>query len=767
MKLNVFPINIEFDQYTLSREPFSLDRLAELRRLHNHTHSFFRNGDYIYISNKDGDDQTIIGNPVSINTFSQPEITSSLIKHIFFRTFKDRFPTKIPVDFYPFTFFSEQIKDDIIYQFLPQSLQSLVGYKKVIELQLRLIQANKPIFGFVINVRRNWVFLKTCEQLVLEGFPLKNLDVVHSEVLPGLKNVLAPNEEFVGVVQDVVGEKAKIETNKGIVEFPLSELFLRKTRFNIATYLSYATSTRKSEEILRVIDSKKTEMLNPKRLYGEILKISESLFAAKDEHGVKRAILFENKDGFSYSVDYSPIDVSNTIELKTPTFIFDPAAVKTESSNPDKGLSNFGPYDSINFDTKSPHFLCVCHKDNRGAFATFLAELKDGIPTSKYFKKGLLKKYDLKNITYTIIELPAYDFGEYIKAIRDYSGNKPDGAIIEIPGEWKEIRGDGNPYYKIKAKLLSLEIPVQYITYDKVRGSNEYILNSVALQIYAKLGGTPWVLPSSRSVDREIIIGVGHSWSRQNQFSGSANTRVVGITTFLSSDGQYLLSDKARDVLYEKYFDELLRSLKNSIQKLEKEQGWNNGDTIRLIFHIFKPIKNVEFEVVSKLVTEIKNYKIQFAFVTISKSHPYVLFDTQQPGLPKYGGNGMKGEYIPNRASNVFLDSNTCIVQMFGARELKTDLHGMSNPIQIRVRVPQGSFDSGPIDHLLFSDLTYIVQQIYSFTYLSWRSFLPAEQPATMLYSALMSKLLSRLRKVDGWDPDSLNYKLKRKKWFL
>ena len=70
-------------------------------------------------------------------------------------------------------------------------------------------------------------------------------------------------------------------------------------------------------------------------------------------------------------------------------------------------------------------------------------------------------------------------------------------------------------------------------------------------------------------------------------------------------------------------------------------------------------------------------------------------------------------------------------------------------------------------EKLLFTDLSYIVQQIYSFTYLSWRSFLPGEKPASMLYSDLISKLLGKMRKVDGWDPDSLHYKLKRKKWFL
>lgn len=766
MKLNFFPIQLDFDEFQINTETYTAERLSELRSKFNSTHSFFRHGDDIFISNKEGDDSIVLGKPAQVKTYTQHEITSSLLKHLFFRTFKDRFPAYIPIDFYPFRFFSGQSKDDIIFDALPENLKNVIGYKKLIEVQLRLINYSHQLkFGFVINIERNWIFEKSCAELHKEGFDLRNLDVLHSEILPGLKNILAPNEEFIGVVKEVSDGVAQVKTSHGVQSYQLTELFLKKTKFNISNYLSFISSPEKSDEILSIIENRKAEIHNARKLYDEIKKIAQNLFTYKDENGNAQQVLFQNKDGFCFTVDPNPLDATNTIEFKSPTFIFDHAATKTENFNADTGLTNYGPYDSLVFDIKSPNILCICHKDNRGYFTKFLAELRDGIPSSKYFKKGFQKKYDLKQVGFNVRDISYYVIDEYLKVIRE-NEVRPDAAIIEIPSDWKSLRDNENPYYLIKAKLLSLEIPVQYVTYERVRNYNEYILNSIALQLYAKLGGIPWVLPSNRSVDREIVIGIGHSWLREGRFSGATQTRIVGITTFLSSDGQYLLSDKAKDVPYEEYFNELLRSLKNSIQKLEQDQGWNDGDTIRLIFHIFKPIKNVEFEVVSQLVTEIKKYRIQFAFVTISKSHPFLMFDPSQQGIR--GANGRtKGEYVPNRANNIFLDSSTCLVQMLGARELKTDLHGMSNPIQIKIRMPQGNYAPNNLDDILFSDLTYITQQIYSFTYLSWRGFLPGELPATMFYSSLISKLLSRLRKVQGWDPDSLNYKLKRKKWFL
>jgi len=761
MQLNYFPIHFDFEKYQIFTEPYSPERLSELRSMYNSTHSFFKNGDKIYISNKDGDENLVLGKLAERNTFGDNEVTGSLIKHIFFRTFKDRFKRYTPVDFYPFRFFSG--KDDIIKHALPDKLKDKICYKKLIEVQLRLTEINGvKRFGFLINIRRNWIFNISCAELHAEGFDLKNLDVLHAETLPGLTNILAPNEEFVGTLKEIVGTKATVETNEGLKEFELKELFIRKTKFNIWNYLSFATSQRKSDEILNIIESKRSDIYNPKSLYAEITRIAEHLFT---ENG--QPVLFQNKDGFCFTVNRKPLDISNTIQLRKPTFIFDHAGTKNNNSNPDEGLSNFGPYDSITFDIKTPNILCICNKNNRGVFTNFLSGLKDGLPQSKYFQKGLQRKYDLQDVLFNVKEIQDFTVNEYLDAIRSEDERKPHLAIIEIPAAFKRYDDRNNPYYAIKAKLLSLEIPVQYVTSEVINSHNEYILNSLALQMYAKMGGIPWVLPSQRSVDREIVIGIGHSWLRKNQYAGAEQNRVVGITTFLSSDGQYLLADKVKDVAFEDYFTELLKSLKNSIQRLSSEQGWSEGETVRLIFHIFKPIKNTEFDVISQLVREINQFNIKFAFVTISQHHPYMLFDINQPGVQKYGNSNTIGAYIPNRGSNIFLDSETCIVQMLGASELKTAKQGMSKPIQIKIRTPQGNYDNNGLNDLIFHDLSYITQQIFSFTYLSWRSFLPGEEPATMKYSNLISRLLGKMRSVPGWDADKLNYGLKRKKWFL
>ena len=79
------------------------------------------------------------------------------------------------------------------------------------------------------------------------------------------------------------------------------------------------------------------------------------------------------------------------------------------------------------------------------------------------------------------------------------------------------------------------------------------------------------------------------------------------------------MASTCKTVPYEDYFTELLQNLENSIKVLSAENGWSEGDTVRVIFHIFKPIKNIEADVVAELMQRFPTYNVRFAFVTISK----------------------------------------------------------------------------------------------------------------------------------------------------
>jgi hypothetical protein len=233
-------------------------------------------------------------------------------------------------------------------------------------------------------------------------------------------------------------------------------------------------------------------------------------------------------------------------------------------------------------------------------------------------------------------------------------------------------------------------------------------------------------------------------------------TKVVGITTFFSGEGRYLQGNKCSDVDYNDYFNELLTSLRVSIEDVSKEFNWKKDSTILIIFHIFKPIKMVEAQVVEKLISEFTQYRIKYAFVTISEHHPFLLFDPSQRGDDRSG----KGEYLPQKGTNLILSSFSCLLQSRSVDDIRTKKHGVPKPLLIKI-IPSENLN------INFGDLSHITQQIYQFSNLSFSGFNTSKTPVTIFYSDKIASWLSRLKKIEGWKPEVVNTELKRKKWFL
>lgn len=765
MYLNFFPIEFEFDNYNyhVVRVRSQQGLLGRLRKEYNPTHSFFQHGDYIYISNKQGSDLEI-GETVELSLFKDHQVTASLIKHIFFKTFLENYPGYKLSGFYPFVIQSLKPENDLIRKFLPRGLQGRLCYVKQVEAQIRrCIVDEEEKFGFVVNVDRQWKLDISCLELNDKQFNLVGYEVIHSVPIQGLENILLPDESLIGTIKSVNEDVATVDTNDGEQQYKLEELYLRKTTKNIKSFLSFALrSTEKADKVLSKLKKKKIQAFKPKSVVDSIEEATKILFF--NNSGQRN--FYENKDGFCFKVNLTGNATYKSFRLDRPLFVFDPSRVRTNTGN-DYGLRSYGPYDSSLFSPKEPRVLVVCHKETRGRATQFLKELIDGMPQSRYFTKGFRSKYELHQVHIDIQEINSFEISE-IKRVTRRLKHEPHIAIIEIPVSFKEIKlVSKSLYYQAKAHFLGLGIPIQIVTSEIIKDYDEYKLNAIALQMYAKIGGIPWTIQTKESVDREIVVGIAHSIFRENAFSGSEQERIVAISTFFSADGQYLMSGEIKDVEYEEYFHELLGSLKDSINTLSREYAWRRNDTVRLIFHIFKPIKNTEFDVIKELVREIKEYNVQFAFVTVSEYHPFVLFDPNQTGIEKFGKK--IGELVPFRGTNIVVNESTCLIQMLGIKEMKTDRHGGSKPLLIKILQPSSyKFEADDdLAPLLFSDLHYITQQIFNFSCLSWRSFFPNQKPATMLYSFLISKLLGKLRKMPGWKSEVINFNLKHKKWFL
>lgn len=746
MITNFFPIQFPFSEYDVQRLPYSDERLQQLRAQHNAEASFFRAGEDLLISPRKGSALSL-GEVVRIAVAAQVRTTEQMVRHLLFRTFRDALPDRVPEDFSPLRFPSVKAEFDPLSRLLPASLAGKVLFPRVTEVYVRsVLQNDQPVIGLLILSRHRWRFTTPVSELVAEGFPVNGCSVTELVPLPGLAGVLAPEENVLGEIEGLEGDQAVIRTNTGVARRPLTRLLLQRTREQLGRYLEFKLGAAGANKVFEGLGKYERDRVREGGHFNEVVRAAR-WFAGQT---------YKNADGFTFTVSESPEMTEAGMRLERTRLVFDysPGAA---DAKPFGGLSKYGPFDSGKFDRKRPRLLAVFHHANHGAATQFLAQLIEGIPTSSYFKKGLRDLFRLHAVDYALKELPANFAEDYERAIdeavREAGANKFDLALVECPDDTSGIPAESNPYYRAKARLMSYGIPVQCVRQEHLRGSSHelgFTLGPTALQVYAKLGGVPWLLPGSQSVDAELIVGIGNTIHRPNLWSGAEQSRIVGLTTFFLGDGRYLLGQELRAVPYGEYFQELLRSLEESIRYVAGEYQWKEGKTVRLVFHVFKPLKHLEVEVIDALVKKFPQFRIIYAFVTIAKFHPWMMF--QEANF--FGSRCQLS--ICERGANLVLDQLSCLVQLRGEKDRPNKTHRPPYPVLIRIH-----------EKSTYKDLPYITQQIMDFSFLNWRSFYPTETPVTMFYASLMAELSAKLQRVKGWNSVFLDQHFRRKAWFL
>lgn len=94
---------------------------------------------------------------------------------------------------------------------------------------------------------------------------------------------------------------------------------------------------------------------------------------------------------------------------------------------------------------------------------------------------------------------------------------------------------------------------------------------------------------------------------------------------------------------------------------------------------------------------------------------------------------------------------------MIGTKEVKTDEQGLPRPLKLTLHHESD-----------FRDMTYLARQVYSFSYMSWRSYFPAIESVSISYSRLIAGALGNLRSLPSWNSSVLTAgSLRNRMWFL
>lgn len=615
------------------------------------------------------------------------------------------------------------------------------------------LQRDQPI-GLLWDLEIQKSCATSLEQLEGNGLALEGLVV--ERLVAAEDSRMQPQRRLVGRIGSLVDNDAVLSERFQNVEArqPLNELYLEASPENLRhliRHLAKNAAGRAHSKIDEIIFSNSQGRARMEH----IARISD---------WVRGLGPIELQPGLSVSIggllnDRDPEGFPRFSEATTPTYVFDAGTLKSETRAA-VGLNKYGPYSRHVFTPTRPNVCVICDKAWRGRFELFLRKLKDGVTidgNSLPFGRGLLGIYGLQDLVLTFVEADGFTADSYhsaaSKAVRLTADGAPwNLAIIQTERDSRLLPPQKNPYLVAKAAFLSNQIPTQFVAVETLSMAPvnlAYTLSNLALAIYAKLGGIPWLIKSDKAIAHEVVIGLGSAAVGESRFS--KKERIVGITSVFRGDGGYLLSNLSNAVPIAKYGEALTESLQATLQRVRTEMNWIKGDSVRIVVHAFKPMRNTEIESVKTALQEFSDFDLQFAFLHVKQDHPYLLFDDGQVGVKG------RGEKTPVRGLYAEIGDSDSLLTLTGPQQLKRPTDGLPRPLLLSLHR-----DS------TFKDLVYLTKQVYWFSNHSWRSFLPAALPVTIYYSDLVAGLLGRLDRLGNrWSPSVMLGKIGTTRWFL
>lgn len=747
--LNFAPIRFAEDskEYRLYQIPYVDEhQLAELREAHNGTNSFFRFGNTIYHSPMVADGGFRGGELGMFHVDRDVQQTKALIHHILFRKIFEK--DILAQSFYPIRFLSRLDEHNQLRNHLTPEEANRVAYRLGYEIDTRtLLKGSQPHYGVLFNAYYKWDINLSCLELQKRGIDLQDALVVQKVMS---HEAFQPRRVLVGHIESIKDGIAVVDHEGETREFPLQELFLENSVGNRRDLLSRLLQPFKMKQIEDFLFHNAYDRMGAEKLISNAHKIY-GFFKKQGDDGC-----LGNENGFKFTI--APFidqhhDLWTEYLIQPPTYYFNPDRSQTEMDRL-KGLKTFGPWDKGGIFTPSTPLIWAFYRETSEGFASqFLKKLRDMLVIRFRLSDVRIKEFRVGGNQIS-------DFKREIsRAFSEMGADEVAIAVVENASEFKHRAKTEDPYLFCKAKLINQGIPSQEVRIETMKMDDKslgFALTNITLGMYAKMGGIPWRMPWGEQIHHEVAFGIGSKVFKVGRFGGG--NRIVGFTTAFSGDGEFMLGSRSNAVPYEDYFETLRNKLIADIAYIKENRGWKEGQTIRIVFHLFKPFKNQEIEVVSTILESLKeSFQVRFSFLTFASHHPFVLVDLPREVQDRKVTGNYKGKGQAKRLTCLRLDDQQYLLQLTGSKEIKSASHGYAPPLLVRLD-----------ERSTFRDMEYLVSQAARFASNSWRSTDNSTLPVTIMYSSLIAEVFGKLEAGGHLDELSLfNSKLDKKLWFL
>jgi predicted HTH transcriptional regulator len=402
------------------------------------------------------------------------------------------------------------------------------------------------------------------------------------------------------------------------------------------------------------------------------------------------------------------------------------------------GITRFGSYDS---EPHSIELVPVCLTSHRHAMEQLIERLKSG----KYKYKGAERTFCTRFNYASVVTTD--DTGGLTREVNrllaehpDWQGNEKLNRLflVHTPEYGFATDDPSSPYYVVKRQLLEAGIPCQMVDTGTLQNPDYKDLN-LALNIIAKCGVTPWVLPENIP-EADFFIGLSYTQSRDGQ-------KILGFANVFNSYGKwefYAGNTTAFDA--RRLSDHLAALARTALQRLKSTHSL--PASANLVFqHSVRISKDDYSAVLRGIRTVAPDAAVSFAWINCHNN--FRLFDSR----PETDGSLRRGSFVP-------VTRRKFVISTTGYNSYRKAM-GTPSPLEITADLfRSGATNAVECDHRV------VAVQVLNLTKLNWASTDAfAGEPITIKYAGDIAYLTAAFLRQR--EPFQLHRVLEETPWFI
>ena len=308
--------------------------------------------------------------------------------------------------------------------------------------------------------------------------------------------------------------------------------------------------------------------------------------------------------------------------------------------------------------------------------------------------------------------------------------------LVQTPEFGFAADDETSPYYQIKRLLVEKGLPCQMVDTPTLQNPDWKDLN-LALNITAKCGITPWVLPDAIP-DADFFVGISYTQSATGQ-------RIVGFANVFNSYGKWeFYSGNTTSFDFTEKTQHFARLIRETLSKLSHQLSF----TPRIVFHYSAKLSRYDRDAILNAARSVSPQGI-FTFVWINSTHNVRFYDNR----PETDGSLRRGSYVEVAPNKIYLSTT-------GYNPFRRAL-GTPKPLEISGWVHHPN-PSSPNE----IDLRVLAIQVLNLTKLNWASTDSfCGEPITLKYAGDIAYLTGAFLRQS--EPFQLHTTLEITPWFI